>query len=146
MTIVTVPTSSVLPLRHAVLRAGLPPETAVFPGDDAPTTRHVAAVNDTGDVIGCLTLHLNSWNGTPAYQLRGMATAPDYRGKGLGRALLTSAEDFVRTTPIRTIWCNARTPAAGFYTAMGWHIVSEPFDIPTAGPHVKMLRELTAGP
>ena len=29
-----------LDLRHVILRPGLPRETAIFPGDDAPTSRH----------------------------------------------------------------------------------------------------------
>ena len=41
------------------------------------------------------------------------------------------------------LWCNARTPAVGFYENMRWRVVSAPFEIPTAGPHVKMVKRLT---
>src|SRR5436190_10031407 len=44
----------VVDLRHAILRAGLPRETAIFPGDDDPTARHFVAVMD-GQVVGTLT-------------------------------------------------------------------------------------------
>jgi hypothetical protein len=42
------------------------------------------------------------------------------------------------------LWCNARRtiPAAGFYQKQGWTIVSDIFEIPTAGPHVKMSKRL----
>jgi GNAT superfamily N-acetyltransferase len=130
-------------LRHAVLRHGLPRETAIFPGDDATTARHYAAI--AGDrIIGCATLHLNQWNGRPAWQLRGMATDPDFRGVGTGSALIDFFEAEILSDPTapRQLWCNARVPAAGFYQKLGWQIESEVFDIPTAGPHVKMSKLL----
>ncbi|HWE92888.1 MAG TPA: GNAT family N-acetyltransferase [Tepidisphaeraceae bacterium] len=135
----------IIDLRHAVLRRGLPRHTAIFPGDELATSRHYAAtLPGTGQVIGCATLHLNQWESHPAWQLRGMATADDFRGKGIGRSLLQGIEQEIRnddSSPHR-LWCNARVPAAGFYQALGWRIVSEPFDIPTAGPHVRMTREV----
>ena len=66
----------ILGLRHRVLRAGLPRETSLFGGDEAPTTRHLAAMDRDGLVVGCATLHLNELNGETAWQLRGMAVAP----------------------------------------------------------------------
>src|SRR5438445_357877 len=59
----------VIDLRHAILRAGLPRETAVFPGDDDPAARHFVATRN-GRVVGCATLHLNRWEKEPAWQLR----------------------------------------------------------------------------
>jgi predicted GNAT family N-acyltransferase len=132
----------ILPLRHDILRAGLPRDTALFPGDELPSTLHLAARDETGTIVGCLTLHLNTFNNAPAYQLRGMAIAAPFQRHGIGRQLLHTAEAFVRQSPVRTLWCNARTPAIPFYTALGWQTVSDIFDIPTAGPHVKMLRTL----
>jgi GNAT superfamily N-acetyltransferase len=72
-----------------------------------------------------------------------MATAADMQRQGVGRQLLHTADAFVLTTPIRTIWCNARRIAIPFYQANAWQIISEEFDIPTAGPHVRMLRTLS---
>ena len=40
----------------------------------------------------------------------------------------------------RLLWCNARVPAMGFYQKLAWQVVSDEFHIPTAGPHVKMVR------
>src|SRR2546421_12182576 len=63
----------IIPLRHRILRAGLPIEEAHFPGDRDPATCHVAAF-DGSEAVGCATFVLNQWNGEPAWQLRGMAT------------------------------------------------------------------------
>jgi len=133
----------IIDLRHTILRAGLPRETAIFPGDDAPTSRHYAALSGH-QVVGCATLHLNQWLGEPAWQLRGMATASDLRAKGLGSAILTVIEREILNDPqaTRLLWCNARVPAAGFYTKLGWTIASDQFEVPTAGPHYKMWKRL----
>lgn len=129
----------ILPLRHRILRAGLPFETARFDGDDEATTRHYAVLRDV-EPVGCLSLMQAPWEGRPAWQLRGMATDVDVQGTGLGRRLLeTAVAEAVRDEPGRMFWCNARTSAVGFYEKLGWRVVSEPFDVPTAGPHVKML-------
>jgi GNAT superfamily N-acetyltransferase len=139
----------ILPLRHKILRAGMPPESARFDGDEAGTTIHLAAltVDDAGhaagEVIGCLSLMLNSFNAEPAWQLRGMAVDETHQRLGVGRELMTRAEEAVAAEgKAGWLWCNARTPAAAFYQKQGWAIVSEDFEIPTAGPHVKMSKKL----
>jgi len=129
----------ILALRHAVLRPGLPPESAEFDGDDAPATRHYGAfVGD--DAVGCLSF-MRSDRGVPAHQLRGMATAASARGTGIGRALLEFADGaLVAATGIRGLWCNARVESIGFYERMGWDVVSDVFDVPGVGPHRVMVR------
>jgi len=134
-----------LDLRHAVLRQGLPREEAFFSGDDAPTTRHYGGF--VGDVAAvCATMLASEWEREQAWQLRGMATLPEYRGKGLGRAILAELEAGFDSGGVAgagtLLWCNARVPAVGFYQAMGWQVVSGQFDIPTAGPHMKMIKRL----
>jgi GNAT superfamily N-acetyltransferase len=133
----------VIALRHAELRGGLPRETAHFEGDREPATFHFGAFLPDGQNIGCASLMLNGYEGRPAYQLRGMATRRDLIGRGVGRMLLRLAEQTARDeTVVRQLWCNARQPAVGFYQKMGWTVVSELFEIPTAGPHRRMARSL----
>jgi predicted GNAT family N-acyltransferase len=133
----------VVDLRHAVLRAGLPRETAIFPGDDSASARHVVAVTQDGRVVGCVTVHPSTWEGSPAWQLRGMATDPAFRAAGVGRAMLLYLEQMLAAeSGVRQLWCNARTPARGFYARLGWRVVSGVFEIPSAGPHVKMTKRL----
>jgi GNAT superfamily N-acetyltransferase len=136
----------VVELRHSVLRQGLPRSAAIFPGDGAETSLHYGAFHD-GQVLCCATLHMNQWEGEPAWQLRGMATAPHARRQGLGRHVLERMEQDLRSAATRTgspllLWCNARVPAVQFYQGLGWLVVSEQFDIPTAGPHVRMVKRL----
>lgn len=130
-------------LRHTVLRRGLPRSEAIFPGDDAPTSRHYAAFRGR-EILCCATLHASEWKGETAWQLRGMATAPQARRTGLGRRVLKLIEADLRRNAggVLLMWCNARVPALAFYREMGWEVVSDEFEIPTAGPHVRMMKRL----
>ena len=135
--------AEILDLRHAVLRQGLPRSAAIFPGDDEPTSRHYGAFRGS-QLLCCATLHRNQWDGQPAFQLRGMATAPGARRTGIGRRVMQWIERDLRAgADTLLLWCNARVPAVEFYRAMGWVVVSEPFEIPTAGPHVRMVKRLS---
>lgn len=136
-----VPAAEIWPLRHRILRPGLPAETARFDGDLDALTRHYAAVAD-GEPVVCLTLMRSEWRGQPAWQLRGMATDELHQGQGLGRQLLELAAAEARGEDSSGIlWCNARSSAIGFYEKLGWRVISEPFDVPGVGPHVTMLRD-----
>lgn len=135
-----------IPLRHAILQAGLPREMAIFPGDDAPATRHFGAFLD-GQLVGVATMHYVPLLDQPehegsAYQVRGMATTEFARGRGVGSALLAACIEEAGRQGASWIWCNARTPAAGFYARHGFKVTGGVFDIPTAGPHYRMLRAL----
>ena len=130
---------TIIPLRHRMLRQGMPLDSARFPGDDAPATLHFAAT-DNGVAICCLTLMAAEWDGRDAWQLRGMATASEHQGLGVGRTLFAHAmSEARRRNPAWLMWCNARVSAIGFYERVGWGVVSEEFEIPSAGPHVKMV-------
>jgi GNAT superfamily N-acetyltransferase len=133
--------SDLIDLRHAVLREGLPRETAIFPGDDDAAARHYGAF-ENGRLIGCVTLHPSKWEDAPAFQLRGMAVVPNLQSRGIGKSLIEFLERDLNDTPVRQLWCNARVPAANFYRKFGWQIVSDVFEIPTAGPHVRMTKAL----
>jgi predicted GNAT family N-acyltransferase len=129
----------VLPLRSAVLRDGGP---AGLPGDDDPATVHLAARAPGGRVVGVVRLAPAPCPWQPAeapWQLRGMATDPEVRGAGAGRALLTAGLAAVAARGGDLVWCNARVPAAGFYERHGFRVVTDPFDVDPIGPHVGML-------
>jgi GNAT superfamily N-acetyltransferase len=129
-----------VPLRHAVLRPGRPLETALFQGDDLPSTAHFGAFRN-GQLLCIASLfeaYLPEEPGVPAIQLRGMATAPEAQRTGLGRELVRGCVEFAREKGARLLWCNARTCASGFYSKLGFEIVGKEFDIPDVGPHYRM--------
>ena len=126
----------VVDLRHRVLRSGRPRSHAVWSGDDDPETRHWT-VQWAGEVVGVATVLARDEPTRPTHrwQLRGMALAPDVRGKGFGKALLQRVTADVDAP----MWCNARESAKGFYEANGWRSEDEPFEIPRIGVHHRML-------
>lgn len=151
--------AAVVGLRLRVLLPDGPPAAGQFPGDELDDTFHVAALLD-GDVVAVASLY---WEGPPpgaidtvsavelrsnddgtVWRLRGMASEPRVRGAGAGTAVLDAAMQHAAVEGGELAWCNARTPAVGFYRRMGWVVRSAEFDIPGAGPHVLMTRPLVS--
>lgn len=144
----TAPTAAILPLRTRVLRPHFPAgQLAHFEGDDLPHTHHFAAW-DGDEVVAVLSLFLNSMPDTTqdAWQLRGMAVAPEVQSQGVGTRLLEHAlirQALVDPT-ITLVWCNARERAVPFYERHGFTIVSPIFEIEGVGPHYRMARAMPA--
>jgi GNAT superfamily N-acetyltransferase len=133
----------VVGVRHEVLRPGRPRATAVFDGDDAPSTRHWVAVQAPDDpdarrVVGVVSVMEaplpDASNGTPRWQLRGMAVLPGLRGEGVGTQLLEA----VHRDVAEPLWCNARESAEGFYLRHGWAPHGDLIDVKGIGPHRRM--------
>jgi predicted GNAT family N-acyltransferase len=131
-------------LRGAVLR----PDggDVVWAGDEDPDTFHLAARTDDGRTVGVVRFSPAPcpWRAEARapWQLRGMATEPEVRGSGAGRALVTVGLAAVEARGGDLVWCDARVTAAGFYERMGFTVVTEPFDKPGIGPHVGMVKDL----
>ena len=130
-----VPFPTILPLRHAILRPGLPLASAHFDGDDAPGTDHWALFDAGGAVTAVLSVMdaPAPLDPTRTRQLRGMAAA--HPGSGAGSVLLAA----LHAADPRPAWCNARLRAVPFYARHGWQVVSDVFDIAGVGPHHRMI-------
>jgi GNAT superfamily N-acetyltransferase len=126
------------PLRKLVLRAGLDVSTNSFPGDQERSSGHFAAYVDDRVVGVASVLEEPETDGPGQWRLRGMAVDPDHRGAGAGSALIERVRDFVAPSGSALIWCNARLTAVGFYDKQGFVRVSEPWDVPGTGAHVRM--------
>lgn len=133
---------SILALRWDRLIAGTGRPSAEFEGDGDPRARHYAARSGEA-IVGCATAFPSAWEGSPAWQLRGMAVAADWAGRGVGRRLLDFIDaDLAGEGSAAQIWCNARDYAVGFYEKLGWRTASAPFMIPGVCPHLKMVKPL----
>ncbi|TCI64744.1 GNAT family N-acetyltransferase [Exiguobacterium sp. SH3S1] len=133
----------VIPLRHLVLRPGLPVETCYFDGDDAETTRHYAWA-ENGHILSIATVirQDRELSGERvSFQLRGMATDPDVAGTGVGSRFLQAVHRELNAS----WWCNAREVAVRFYERNGLVIIGDPFEIEGIGTHYVMLYKKTAG-
>lgn len=140
-TIQQVSVDVILPLRDQILIQGTNRTNPWFDDDLADSTYHYAVLLQE-QVIGCVSLMQSELEGEPAYQLRGMAIAPDHQRLGIGRHLLAHVESKIKNMGIPLLWCNARTSAIPFYEKNGWLVVSDEFDIFGVCKHVKMLKPL----
>jgi GNAT superfamily N-acetyltransferase len=140
--VAAVPAEAVRPLRQAVLRPHQSVAEQVYPGDALPGAAHFAAYGDEGaEPIGIASISPEPHPHAPRpgdWRIRGMATAPDARGLGLGADLLAACLSHARARNAARIWCNARSPAVGFYEREGFTIEGEEFDLPAIGPHFLM--------
>ena len=129
----------ILPIRHSVLRPGHPVAAAIYETDRSPDVFHVAE-RDGGVVVACATLFPEPLDGEPAWRLRGMATLPGHRGRGIGGRLLDAGVAEIARRGGRLVWCNGRSAAAAFYLRHGFTIRGEEFDLPPIGPHYRFVR------
>jgi GNAT superfamily N-acetyltransferase len=136
----------IVALRHRELRPGFPESEAHFDHEEEPTTRHLGAFRqDSGEIVGCASFVASPLDGRAAFRLRGMATRADWLRRGIGTRVLRFGESILSTeTDATLLWCHARLVAVPFYVRLGWRIVSDVFDIPTVGPHHRMVRTLGA--
>lgn len=134
---------SVLAVRPASYPQGMYAFDSNLPGDDEPTTVHLAARDIVlGVVVSVLTLRL--WPAPAAvpealrapgleWQLHGMATDPKRQGTGVGRIILLAAACYVRQQGGGLLWANCRKAAVPFYAKCGWSVHGDDFDVPTIG-------------
>jgi GNAT superfamily N-acetyltransferase len=148
VTVDFVPAWTTWPLRQEVLRPGRAVRHCVYPGEDDPRAAHGAALRRgpaSGDLtvlaVGVVLPEPPPWDPDvdDGWRLRGMATRPDSRRRGLGRQVLDLLIGHVALGG-GLLWCNARTPALAFYQRAGFLPRGEVFEIPEIGPHLVMWR------
>lgn len=90
------------------------------------------------DMLGCCMLVEEN---PETVRLRQMAVLNDLQGKGIGRALMSFAENLARDRGYKKLAMHARKNAIGFYEKMGYEIASEEFTEVTL-PHYVMEKRL----
>ncbi len=74
-------------------------------------------------------------------RLRQMAVIDGLQGKGIGRVLMSFAENVARDLGYKKLTMNARKTAVGFYEKLGYSICSDEFHEVTI-PHFVMEKDL----
>jgi GNAT superfamily N-acetyltransferase len=118
-----------------VLRSGGDAASVVWPGDDDPRTGHVLVDGLAAGSV--MPQDDGSW------RVRGMATAPEARGRGLGARVLEQLLAHARAHGATLIWCYARPAAMSLYERAGFVAVGDPWDDPALGPHQRMEYRVT---
>jgi predicted GNAT family N-acyltransferase len=92
----------------------------------------------------------SKWIGSCQYQLfpeiktakmRQVAILNKYQGKGFGKELILTSEQFCKKNGIHKIQCHARVSAIPFYESIGYQCISEEFE-EVGIPHKKMVKNL----
>lgn len=144
ITVKTITASDTIALRHSELRQGMPIDACHFEGDTNENTFHIGVCFNT--TIVCVATYMKNNNSNfkqqQHYQLRGMATTKTFQGLGFGKLALQKGEALLKKRNVNLVWCNARKGALGFYKKNGFSIFGNEFDIPTAGAHYVMYKQL----
>ncbi|MFM8551490.1 MAG: GNAT family N-acetyltransferase [Nitrospiraceae bacterium] len=118
-----------------VREQGVPLELE-WDGQD-PLCRHVLAWNDQGEPIGTGRLYREGMQA----RLARMAVLKEYRGRGVGRALLRALLAAAEEQGLIRVYLSAQVPAIGFYEKAGFSVTGELFQ--DAGmPHRPMALTL----
>lgn len=131
-------------IRKQVLAPHLPLEKCVFEGDEEEQTFHLGAFVD-GKLVSIASFFYhknNTFEEENQFQLRGMATLEEHRGKGLSSELLKVAFPVIKQNFCNLVWCDARTSAQGFYQQVGFEKTGDVFNVEDIGEHILMFKKL----
>ncbi|MDV7340723.1 GNAT family N-acetyltransferase [Terasakiella sp. A23] len=108
-------------IRHQVLWPDLPIEACMLSEDD--TALHFGGLVG-GQLIAVASLFPD---GVDKIRLRKFAILPAYQSQGIGSKMLQGMQDHLRHTSYKTLWCDAREEALGFYQKNGFSAWGERF-------------------
>jgi len=57
-----------------------------------------------------------------------LAVRADWRGRGIGRALMERCHEIALQHGLAEVWCHAQVTAVPFYTRLGYRVTGEPFE------------------
>ncbi|WBL14901.1 GNAT family N-acetyltransferase [Sutcliffiella sp. NC1] len=135
------------PLRHSILRPHQRFEDCIYDTDQDEGVFHVGAFYD-GKLVTVASFYPEELPDVTAalpYRLRAMATVPEYRKLGAGRAVVTYAENKLKQQGVDLLWCKGRTSVEEYYVRLGFHAHGDVFDYPPIGPHIVMMKKLEHG-
>ena len=126
--------AAAMPLRHQVfvVEQNVPPEIEIDEFD--ATSHHAVAYDALGQPIGTGRLLLDGHIGR-------MAVAANWRGQGVGRALLLHLMNAARTRNYAELRLNAQTHAARFYRQFGFTQVGSEF-MEAGIAHIEMIKQI----
>lgn len=78
----------------------------------------------------------------PAFQIRQMATDPEFRGRRLASKVLEALEEKCQKEwSVSSGWLQARTGAIEFYKKNGWKSFGKEYNVPNVGPHRSLYKK-----
>ncbi len=105
---------------------------------ESETNNMLIAAFEEEDMLGCCMLVEEN---PKTVRLRQMAVVNDLQGKGIGRALMSFAENLARDRGYKILSMHARKNTLGFYEKMGYVVAGDEFKEVTI-PHYVMEKKL----
>jgi predicted GNAT family N-acyltransferase len=99
---------------------GVPP--AIEMDDRDPHCIHFLALTDEGPVA---TARIDLEKSGKVGRL---AVRADWRGRGIGRALMERCHEIALRHGLAEVWCHAQVTAVPFYERLGYRVTGEPFE------------------
>ena len=112
-----------------VLEQGVPEHEEWDAAD--PDSRHALAVTPKRDAVGTARLE-------PAGKIGRVAVLPQYRGTGIGGAMVGHLVVLARTLGLTQVHLNSQSSAIGFYARMGFQADGPEF-VEVGIPHQRMV-------
>jgi predicted GNAT family N-acyltransferase len=125
----------VVMLRHDVLRKPLGLSISQEDIED-DKNQYIIISLDNEEVVGCLFIKIVSQENV---KFRQMAIAENDQHKGIGRAIISFAENFCQLNKYKIIELHARKTALEFYQKQNYQLIGEEFN-EVGIPHFKMLK------
>ncbi len=134
-------------LRHRILRPHQTPRDCRYPSDHQEIAGHFGAyiADDLKGIGSVFCEREDGSTGGSEWRIRGMAVLSELHGQGVGALIVQAMIKHVRDHDGKRVWCNARTPACGFYEKLGFAKLGKEFDIAGIGPHFVMETVLIDG-
>ena len=98
---------------------------------------HIMVCENDGTVVGVGRLHFNSESES---QIRYMAVEDSYRGRGIGKIVLSKLEEAAKSGGAGQIELNARETAVQFYEKAGYQVMESAHTLFGSIKHFKMRK------
>ncbi|MBT4836191.1 MAG: GNAT family N-acetyltransferase [Methylococcales bacterium] len=130
----------ILEIRQKLLRPTGTLENCIFPEDNDISTIHFASYlqQNITSIVSLINSPFPHKPSSNDWQIRAMATLPEYRKMGYATSLLEQCILHSTSKQSNTLWCNARRHAVSFYQKFGFVMIGEEFNISDVGPHFLM--------
>jgi N-acetylglutamate synthase-like GNAT family acetyltransferase len=117
--------AALVPLRHAVLRPDEPLSSLRLHGEDDPRSAHFAVLDEGRRVVACASVIPEG--GPDAWRIRSVATDPQHRGRGFGRAVVRACIAHAQREGATRVWLQTTPQVAPWYEAQGFAREGEPY-------------------
>jgi GNAT superfamily N-acetyltransferase len=141
-----VPPEATRPLRQRLLKQNSTLDDLARSDGSYPDAGYYAAIDHRHRILAVASARPEAppWphDATHPWRIRGVVTAEDARGRGVGTAVVQAVLQHIRAHGGDLTWLNGRTHARSFYERLGFTQHGNEWDDPESGPHMTMVRPL----